>query len=529
MQPRLAVFVPATDRSYPLAAGTRLTVGRTKDCEVHVDDIAVSRRHCALEADGDEVIVTDLESVNGTYLNERAICGARARPGDTIRVGSTLLEIVRSPGRRRGLDSMLSDDDTTISSVIRRRFDPAQFDFVSRLPGAAEAGSANLALLQRAQRHLSMLHRTSEVLATARDIDALADATLGTILDVTGADRAAVVLRRRDPQTGGVEVVAARGRTANLETFTVSRTLIADVIDKGISTFAYDAINDDRFSSGISVVGQRVRSVMCVPLRTTDDILGALYVDSLSGPGRFSEADLELLAALGNQAGVALHRVRLLGELERLLLETIRAIAATIDAKDGYTHRHSERVAALAGRLAAELEWTRADQESAQLAALLHDLGKIAVPDSILNKPTELTQAEIAEMRKHPQHGARILANIQSPVIKAALPGVQYHHERWDGSGYPEGLHGENIPVLGRLLGVADFFDALTSARPYRPALSPDDAVKLIRSQAGTHFDPHIAEALAQLHERGELTAATSGARLVDAHALLETRAPDTP
>jgi putative nucleotidyltransferase with HDIG domain len=250
---------------------------------------------------------------------------------------------------------------------------------------------------------------------------------------------------------------------------------------------------------------QRVRAVMCVPLRTTDDVLGALYVDSLSAPGRFSEADLELLAAVGNQAGVALHRVRLMGELERLLIDTIRAIAATIDAKDGYTHRHSERVAALARRLAQEVGLTEDEQHTAQLAALLHDVGKIAVPDSILNKPGRLTPEEFEEMKQHPLHGARILANIQSPSVTAVLPGVQYHHERWDGEGYPEGLRGDAIPLLARLLGVADFLDALTSARSYRTAMSIDDAVALIRKSAGTHFDPGIAAAVVRLHESGEL------------------------
>lgn len=126
---------------------------------------------------------------------------------------------------------------------------------------------------------------------------------------------------------------------------------------------------------------------MCVPLRTADAVLGALYVDSLSTADQFSEADLDLLSAIGNQAGVSLHRVRLVGELGRLLIDTIRAIAATIDAKDGYTHRHSERVAALSKHLARHLGQTIDEQETAELAALLHDVGKIAVPDSILNKP----------------------------------------------------------------------------------------------------------------------------------------------
>ena len=218
-----------------------------------------------------------------------------------------------------------------------------------------------------------------------------------------------------------------------------------------------DASNDERFSGGQSVIGQGIRSVMCVPLRTTDAILGALYVDSQSGAGRFSEEDLELLAAIGNQAGVALHRVRLMGELERLLLDT------SAPSPRRSTRRTATRTAIPSAsrrwRAASRSRWgsTADEQQIAELSALLHDVGKIAVPDSILNKPGRLTPEEFAEMRKHPVHGARILANIQSPTVAAVLPGVQYHHERWDGTGYPEGLRGEGIPLLGRLLGVADF------------------------------------------------------------------------
>ena len=496
------IAVRGTALVYALVEGASVTVGRVAQCEIHVDDQSVSRRHCTLAVHGSTVVVTDLDSANGTFINERPIKSSTVRPGDVIRVGATVLEYRVPEGARLGGGAaVVADTESPMQSVVRKRIEPAEVEWLSPATSALPA----LSLLQRAQRHLKTLHRVSEVLASARDLEALADAALETILDVTAADRAALVLRREGAPAGEAEVAAVRLRNPEQGSFTLSRTLVADTILKGVSTFARDARADARFASGQSVIGQGIRSVMCVPLRTTDEILGALYVDSQSGPGRFSEEDLELLAAIGNHTGVALHRVRLLGEIERLLLDTVRAIAATIDAKDGYTHRHSERVAALASRIAAELGLGAEQQQLAELSALLHDVGKIAVPDSILNKPGRLTIEEFAEMRKHPVHGARILANIKSPLVSAVLPGVQYHHEKWDGSGYPDGLSGDGIPLLGRLLGVADFLDALTSARAYHPAMSLDEVVQLVAEGAGVHFDPAIASAVARLHARGEL------------------------
>src|SRR5688572_18550474 len=209
------------------------------------------------------------------------------------------------------LDAALrsDDDDRRIESVIRKRLEPSRFDWLSPLAGPGPA-AADPALLQRAQRHLSALHRVSELLAGARDLEELSDITLTALLEVTAADRAAVVLRREDPATGGAEIAAARARVPEQARFTVSRALVADVIEKGVSRFAHDATTDGA-PADPGADGQGVRSVMCVPMRTTGAVLGALYVDTLDGHGRFSEEDLELLAAVGNQAGVALHRVRL--------------------------------------------------------------------------------------------------------------------------------------------------------------------------------------------------------------------------
>lgn len=498
----LRILVRATGRLVDVPPGVTLTAGRGAQCEIQVDDQSVSRRHCTVEAVNGELRVTDLGSANGTFVNDRAVqTTAAARGGDVIRLGGSVLEVRGAEDRVAATAApAVERHDGGYESVIQKRFEPSRFEWLS-----TSGGTADIQLLQRAQRHLTTLHRVSELLADARDIHGLSEATLRALLEVTAADRAALVLRRRDPATGEAEVAAARSRLPAQQHFTVSRTLVADVIEKGVSTFAHDASSDERFNEGQSVIQQNVRSVMCVPLRTTDDVLGALYVDSLSGAGRFTEADLELLSAIGNQAGVALHRVRLLGEIERLLLDTIRAIAATIDAKDGYTHRHSERVAMLAKRLGREMGLTADELETVELSGVLHDVGKIAVPDAILNKPGRLTAEEFEEMKKHPGHGARILGNIQAPSVLAVLPGVKHHHEKWDGSGYPDGLRGEDIPRLARLLGVADVFDALTSARSYRAAMPVATAVDIIRKDAGSHFDPALSELVVRLHERGDL------------------------
>ena len=202
-------------------------------------------------------------------------------------------------------------------------------------------------------------------------------------------------------------------------------------------------------------------------MRTTDEILGVLYVDSQMAR-EFNEAELELLAAVGNQAGIALHRARLMQEVERLFLDVMKAIASIIDAKDGYTHKHSERVAAFGVRLARISASTPTAARSSSCPACCTTSARSACPTRSCNKPGKLTDAEFKEMRLHPLHGARILSNIQSQKVASLLPGVKYHHERWDGKGYPEGLKGEEIPLLGRVLGVADFLDALTSDRSYR-------------------------------------------------------------
>jgi HD-GYP domain-containing protein (c-di-GMP phosphodiesterase class II) len=495
-------------RTIALATGQALTFGRLKTCDVLLDDEAVSRRHCTLRARHDACVVADHQSANGTFVNDLRVAAADLRPGDKLRIGSTVVELVSATAPDARMDGARTRTSLQLvaesrgQTVVRRAVDLNNLEFLSKV-----LTHDDRAVLESAQRYLSTLQSVSDVLSRATGIEALFDSILSALLEVTRGDRAAILMRGAEaPGESDVNVVAVRTRSGggSVGTMTLSRTVVQDVLDHGISTFTHDALNDERYGAGASIVRQRIRSVMCAPMRTTDEILGVLYVDSLSAH-EFSEAQLELLAAIGNQAGTALHRARLLAEVEKLFLDVMKAIAALIDAKDGYTHRHSERVAAFAVRVARQLGWSADDCAVLELSGLLHDVGKIGVSDAILNKPGRLTAEEFAEVRRHPGHGAAILSNIQSAKVAKLLPGVLYHHERWDGSGYPEGLKGEDIPIFGRVLAVADFLDALTSDRSYRASRSFDDVVAMIQEESGRLFDPRVVEAVVTLHEKGEL------------------------
>ena len=493
-------------RTVTLSSGQTIALGRLKGCDVLVDDEAASRRHCTITARENLCVAADLQSANGTFVNERRITSIELAKGDRLRIGSTVLELLDTNAPESGVrtsTTSLSIVEARSQTLVQRAVDPTKLEFLSQIYTRKDDAD----LLASAQKYLTTLHKVSDLLSRASSVEALFDSILSAILEVSGGDRAAILMRPADGSgtEHQVDMVAVRTKDGGATgAVTLSRTVVNDVLEKGISAYTDDALADERYVGGESIVKQRIRSVMCAPMRTTDAILGVLYVDSQAAR-EFSEAELELLAAVGNQAGIALHRARLMAEVERLFLDVMKAIASIIDAKDGYTHKHSERVAAFGVRLAHHLGFDADSRAVVELSGLLHDVGKIGVPDAILNKPGKLTDSEFKQMRLHPLHGARILSNIQSQKVVSLLPGVKYHHERWDGQGYPEGLAGEEIPLLGRLLGVADFLDALTSDRSYRQGLPLEEALQMVKDLAGKAFDPVVVRAAVELHEKGEL------------------------
>jgi HD-GYP domain-containing protein (c-di-GMP phosphodiesterase class II) len=193
---------------------------------------------------------------------------------------------------------------------------------------------------------------------------------------------------------------------------------------------------------------------------------------------------------------------RLIAALARGYLDTIRSLAGAIDAKDPYTRGHAERVAALAVDIGLELGLDADALRALEYGGILHDVGKIGIPDAILSKPTPLTDDERALLRSHPLIGADIVSGVE--FLAAALPAIRSHHERWDGGGYPDRLAGEAIPLAARIVNAADTWDACTSTRPYQAAIAPDDVLSILAGLRRTQLDPAVHDALvAVLRRRG--------------------------
>jgi HD-GYP domain-containing protein (c-di-GMP phosphodiesterase class II) len=255
-------------------------------------------------------------------------------------------------------------------------------------------------------------------------------------------------------------------------------------------------INDLAKDRTFSNLGEYAHQLLAVPLQRQEVVLGCLFaLDKLSGD--FDSQDSKLLSSIANESAIYLENVNLFEDMQDLNMGLLHSLTSAVDAKDAYTCGHSERVAMLARQVTIEAGITEIAPERIYMAGLLHDVGKIGVPESVLQKTGRLTPEEFDQMKKHPQIGGRILRDIKQ--IRDIIPGVLYHHERYDGRGYPEGRIGEDIPIMGRIICLADCFDAMTSNRTYRKALPLEVAMTEIRRCSGTQFDPGLTEAFLRI------------------------------
>ncbi len=494
-----------TGEAFPLPTHQCITVGRSKHNDVRIDDDSVSRSHFSVEGKGSFFLLTDLQSLSGTIVNGKRIASKILHPGDKIEAGDLRLEftVKEAPKSRIAANSgLLATDSANDSIVYEHNFEDGAFSFDDGDPTTHETSTE---LLERTRKALQTVYHVGNLVYTQESLDKVCRTIMDTAMEAIQPDRGFMVMYDPDHKTLEPVLVRRRkiagtngnGRSTRLlrvadDELIACRPIILYSVKKGLSV-----ISDSPSKDTGDLASRHIKSAVCVPVRTNTDIIGALYMDRVDSDQAFEAHQLELLSAIGRQAGIAIERARMLEDMEGLFYSCVRALVTSIEAKDQYTHGHSERVTAFAVTLAEEMELDAETQDNVRLGALLHDVGKIGVAEKILTKPSRLTPDEVKVIRRHPVRGAEILGHIHN--IPGVIAAVKYHHEMYNGLGYPDGLVGDEIPQTARIVALADAFDAMTSNRSYRRNFDVEEAISEFKRCAGDQFDPEVCEVMIKL------------------------------
>ncbi len=378
-----------------------------------------------------------------------------------------------------------------------------------------EAISAQIALVVENTQLFEMHQAKIQKLRTLEEISRVLNSTLDEKVVRRQAMEAATKLM--DTEVGSLLLIdptrkelffevdsIERGERVKEVRLKIGEGIAGWVAQTGKPLIIEDAQKDPRFSNKVDRKTNFVtRNMICVPVKIKGRTIGVLQSINKKNQGRFSKGDLENFSSLANQVAIAIENANLYKELKETFLSTARALSDTIEAKDAYTGGHTQRVMEYSVAISRHLGLPTDEMEKLKLAAILHDIGKIGVDDQVLQKQGRLNEEEKRKMQQHTIIGPRIVKRVRQ--LHPIIPGIRHHHEMYDGSGYPDAAKGEQIPLMARIIAVADTFDAMTSDRPYRKGLDVKSALKEIRQFSGKQFDPKVVQALLSAYEAGEI------------------------
>lgn len=359
--------------------------------------------------------------------------------------------------------------------------------------------------MQEKVRQLECLTEFAAVLNSTLDPEMVRDRALEATCKLLGCETASLLLV--DSKTGELYWENALGDTGQELKRSVrlpinNRSIAGFVAMSGESLVINDVQKDPRHNKS-AAAKFKTMTMVCIPLRAKEKTIGVLQAinklpstqprTTQHGWPVFYDSDLKLLETLSHQVAIAIENSKLYTELKKSFYETVEAMAESIEKKDSYTGGHTKRVVYYSMLISKYLNLTQEQLERIKLGALLHDIGKIGIEDKILKKQSPLDTEEWKVMQNHPALGYDIMSRVEG--LRDVIGGMKFHHERWDGKGYPLGLKGEEIPFIARIISVADTYDAMTSTRPYRKGMDPKKAFEEITRYKGTQFDPVIVEA----------------------------------
>jgi HD-GYP domain-containing protein (c-di-GMP phosphodiesterase class II) len=464
-------------------------IGRLASNELKLDNPYISRHHVEITRDGAVFQLRDLGSTSGTFVNDRQVRRVKLKEGDRLRLGRGHgVEFIFHSYSDGEADEAIGDRDDSLQPI--RIIQPQDTRFLNTAK-LADSGALSGEIVNT----LRELYEFMSDLLSAHSATELTDKTAAFAQRTLRADRCAVLLY--DDYKGCLEVNSSVGQP-----FPPSSSITGRVFDDNVAVLSLDASADERFASGDSIRFQSIHSVMCAPISSKTRVWGVCYVDNTTRDRAFDDESLDFLTAVAYHAGLALENIHLVEEQRRSLESFIRTLAASLDARDDNTAGHSARVGAVSMGIARRMGLSTDECRLIYYAGLLHDYGKIGVRDDVLLKPASLTDEEYAHVKEHPMHTFRLLSKMRFPEDLADIPFVAAaHHERWDGTGYPHGLSGEEIPIGSRIVAVADAYDALTEDRCYHEGWEPERAIAELTSRAGTCFDPAVTEAFTEYFE----------------------------
>jgi HD-GYP domain-containing protein (c-di-GMP phosphodiesterase class II) len=344
------------------------------------------------------------------------------------------------------------------------------------------------------REQLRLAARLTARLATKSDIGELAQLVVDELHETFAFYLAAI---QRLDEDRVLRLVAGRGPLAEVMTeFLLTEQPVSEGVNGKVARSGHTALVPDTRTDPDYIVRDRKtdpRSELAVPVLVDGSVWGVLNIEAIE-PGALADADAVLVEAIAASFGVAVHRARLVADLEGAFTTALAALTSTVEAKDDYTACHGEDVAVLAERIAVRMSLSSAQARDVRYAAMLHDIGKVAVPSEILLKPGPLTDEEWVTMRAHAAIGGELVGRIDA--FSHLAPAVRASHERWDGDGYPDGLAGEEIPLAARIIAACDTYDAIVTDRPYRQARSPREACEELSRVAGAQLDSRVVEAV---------------------------------
>lgn len=366
--------------------------------------------------------------------------------------------------------------------------------------------NANLfSALVRKMSEKTVLSEVSKTVNSTISLDNVLDLSMRLVKQVMRVEASSLLLLDKDKNELVFQVaLGKKGEAIKEIRVPIGKGVAGWVAETGEALYIKDVDGDERFfKEADKLSGFITKSIICVPLKVKDRLIGVAQAINPIGGQEVSQDDIELFSTIGSQMAIALENASLYKDLEELFFSTISTLVATIDAKDPYTHGHSQRVMEYSVAVAEELGQSKEEIKEVKLSSLLHDIGKIGVDEKILRKTGRLTDDEFSVIKTHPGLGADIVSHIKQ--LMAVSPGIRHHHERYDGQGYPAGLAANMIPLSARIIAVADTYDAMTSDRPYRQGLETKVALAEIEKFSGIQFDRTCADAFLQAHKKGRI------------------------